>query len=456
MARENFSSGAPSSGSASGSAKPSAVASLGLHPSTMQKIIGHDAALKTLTDGLLGSRIKHHAWLLTGPKGVGKATLAYHVIIKLLSRATPDSGIVMVPKDNIVVDKKTASNDDAMPDLFGGDLPAALPNVLPMDNLVDAPADEKKPIATANIISAVDIAKQLRDGSHPHFLLLDKTMASATADTDGDDKPAARDGKKTQITVGMVRGISGFLSFHGFDKNLPRIVMIDGAEDMNPAAANALLKNLEEPPQNTIFFLISHRPGILPATIRSRCFLLPLNPLPPEKLLSALGSLLPTANPAEQAAMAGLAAGRLGRAVEIYNEAGLNIYRDWLDFFINPDNEKPARRKKFLTNLLAQENPPRAQLFLSMVEAFFLRLARHAEKTFLPADGSAQALFADEEKTFDLFLASRELKDWLDFWQMQKTAFGRGFPPKNLNRDYLVLQLLDETNDALHHRWLPA
>ncbi len=433
------------------------------HPLLVKKIIGHDAALKILTDGLLAGQPKHHAWLLTGPQGVGKATLAYHIIVKLLSRGARQDGVMMMaPKENITEsasDGKKAIGLFAEEDLFAGGLdlgempakPAAnIPAGAASQNAGAIPADNSTGMAAGgagniNRTNEEEVIKQLRDVSHPHFLLLDKNIDTAEEKGEGDeaDNKASPRTKKNQITVAMARKISAFFSFHGFDKNLPRVVLIDGAEDMTPAAANALLKNLEEPPPNSIFFLISHRPGLLPATIRSRCFMLPISRMADDKLSHLLAQLVPTIQPVENDALTALAGGRLGRAIELYQEAGLNIYRDWLDFFLNPQKEWADRKKKIITTLLAQERPARAQLFLSLVEDFFLRMAHYIHKT------TKNYSFSDEEKVFQLFLSRQDIAKWLDFWQTQKEFFQLGFAPKNLNRDYLVTQLLDETSELL-------
>ncbi|GFZ87422.1 hypothetical protein RLOatenuis_7550 [Rickettsiales bacterium] len=77
--------------------------------------------------------------------------------------------------------------------------------------------------------------------------------------------------KEGVISVNDVRRINGFLhSTPAFSKW--RIVLIDSIDCMSHSAINAMLKILEEPPDHSLFFLISHRPGVLPATIKSRCF----------------------------------------------------------------------------------------------------------------------------------------------------------------------------------------
>ncbi|MCX8515662.1 MAG: hypothetical protein ORN57_01525, partial [Alphaproteobacteria bacterium] len=58
-------------------------------------------------------------------------------------------------------------------------------------------------------------------------------------------------------------------------------------------------------------------------------------------------------------------------------------------------------------------------------------------------------IFEQEQKIFDVFLAQGSLRRWLDFWQRQEEMLTLGFPVKNLNRDYLLMQLLDETAEQL-------
>src|SRR5690606_2312407 len=70
-----------------------------------------------------------------------------------------------------------------------------------------------------------------------------------------------------------------------------RVVIVDPVDDLNTAAANALLKNLEEPPARTVFLLVAHQPARLLPTIRSRCMKIALEPLPDAELLAVLDGL---------------------------------------------------------------------------------------------------------------------------------------------------------------------
>lgn len=110
-----------------------------------------------------------------------------------------------------------------------------------------------------------------------------------------------------------------------------RVCIVDAADDMNVNAANALLKILEEPPPNAILLLISHAPGSLLPTIRSRCRRLALKPLDDEGLLPALDRLLPDLDVAERRGLAVLAEGSPGRAVMLAAQGGLKLLHGLLD-----------------------------------------------------------------------------------------------------------------------------
>ena len=121
---------------------------------------------------------------------------------------------------------------------------------------------------------------------------------------------------RREIVVDEVREVTQFLRRTAGEGGW-RIVIIDGAEHMNTNAANALLKLLEEPPMGALLFLVCHAPGLLPATIRSRCRRLRLSPLVEEDVATLLGRTLPEMPPAERATLATLAEGSIGRALRL-------------------------------------------------------------------------------------------------------------------------------------------
>src|SRR5262249_22318261 len=109
-----------------------------------------------------------------------------------------------------------------------------------------------------------------------------------------------------------------------------RVVIVDALDALNLNAANALLKVLEEPPANALLLLIAHAPGAALATIRSRCRLLRLPPLDDAALDGLLQRLRPDLDAPERAGLAGLAEGSAGRALDLIERGGLEVYRDML------------------------------------------------------------------------------------------------------------------------------
>lgn len=194
------------------------------HPRMTEAFFGHTAAEAQLATGLATGNL-HHAWLLVGPSGVGKATLAYRFARAALSGAEGGAG------------------------LFAGD-----------DKL--------------SVHSESRASHLLRALSHPDLLVLRRPY----------DIKAKR--FKTNITVDEVRRLRDFLG-HKQSGEAWKVVIVDSADELNVNAANALLKSLEEPPAGAIFFLISSMPGRLLTTIRSRCRQLNLLPLEDAALRSA-------------------------------------------------------------------------------------------------------------------------------------------------------------------------
>lgn len=104
---------------------------------------------------------------------------------------------------------------------------------------------------------------------HPDFLLLDPAKES-DGDEDSLAAPEKERRRRREIDVGQVRAAGGFIRLSPA-RQRARVVMLQPAESLNPVAANALLKDLEEPPATARFILVSNAPGRLLPTIRSRC-----------------------------------------------------------------------------------------------------------------------------------------------------------------------------------------
>lgn len=230
-------------------------------PSENPHLVGHEEAARMLARAYATGKL-HHAILLAGPPGIGKATLAFHLAHHLLTHTDPGRAPATI----------------AAPD----------------------------PAAQAFRLVAQD--------AHPSLLHLTRPWVEK-------DKKF-----KTVITVEEIRRVSRFLSMTVHDGGY-RIVIVDPADDMNTSATNALLKSLEEPPQRTLFLLITHSLGRLLPTIRSRCQIVRLQPLEDDALLGLLDRI--SANtPTEERARRDLAqrsAGSPRNAVLLAEYGGLEI-----------------------------------------------------------------------------------------------------------------------------------
>lgn len=190
--------------------------------------------------------------------------------------------------------------------------------------------------------------------------------------------PLEKDGVAARnISVDQVRGLQRLihsapsLSDH-------RIVVIDSADDLERGAANALLKILEEPPANLLFFLVCHAPGRLLPTIRSRCRTLRFDPLDDSAMRAALRSVDETLLPQEVDALVRAGNGSPGQALRY---AGLNLFdiEQVLDGLASVPDPGNARRLALAKALALKSAKPRYEAFLERAPAFIAEAARHRQ-----------------------------------------------------------------------------
>ena len=193
------------------------------HPRETTDLFGHREAETALLNAYRSGRIPH-AWLIGGAQGIGKATLAYRMARFVLAHGDPLAADVQ-RADNLNVD----ANDPA--------------------------------------------ARRIVAGAHGGLLVLQRTA---------NDKGVMR----TVITVDETRET---ISFFGSTAAVEgwRVCVVDTVDELNPNAANALLKVLEEPPQQSLFLLVSHAPARVLPTILSRCRKLLLRPLGTDDVIRA-------------------------------------------------------------------------------------------------------------------------------------------------------------------------
>jgi DNA polymerase III subunit delta' len=284
-------------------------------------LFGHDEAVAAVRAGLDSGRL-HHAWLIAGPPGVGKGLFARKAGLRAVAEGQGYQG----PPNLDVPDDFTAARwvaAEAHPDF----------------KLVEREVWEKNK-------KDVLVPKDKRSGEDP-----------------------ARN-----IRVAQIRSLRESLaSTTSVSKR--RAVVIDSIDDLEPAAANALLKSLEEPPASTVFFLVSHSPERLLPTIRSRCRLLRLGPLDRGAMEQALRFALPDAPADEIAALAEAGQGAPGRALgwRGLDMPGLERSLKQLAATGDPAN---AQRSSLAFSLSQKAARRRYEAFLARAPAFIAAEAR--------------------------------------------------------------------------------
>jgi DNA polymerase III subunit delta' len=234
------------------------------HPRETSELFGHREAEIALLNAYRSGRIAH-AWLIGGAQGIGKATLAYRM-----------ARFVLAHRD------------------------AHAPHVQRAESLWIDPNDP--------------VARHIAAGAHGGLLALERTL---------NDKGVLR----TVITVDETRET---ISFFGSTAAVEgwRICIVDTVDELNPNAANALLKILEEPPQQSLFLLLSHAPARVLPTIQSRCRKLPLRPLSTEDVIRAVARA--TLRALDDAALAEAAAaseGSVAHALTLLGGDALKLHQ---------------------------------------------------------------------------------------------------------------------------------
>jgi len=262
---------------------------------------GMDAQIAAVRAAVAGDRV-HHAWLLAGPVGIGKATFASWAAALLLDAEDPAS-------------------------------------------------------AGARLLAA---------GSHPDFVHLTRLPNEKT-------EKLAR-----SITVDQVRAMRQRLT-SSTAIAARRVILIDSADDLEGhGGPNALLKSLEEPPSGTIFLLVSHRPGSLLPTIRSRCRVLPFRPLDSAAMAHVLEDHLPDIDADERTRLIAAADGAPSKAIAL-SQLDIGAIDAALAAIARSGDASNAIRSSLSQTLSTKAAQPRYEAFLDRAPRMIADHARGAD-----------------------------------------------------------------------------
>jgi DNA polymerase-3 subunit delta' len=232
-----------------------------LAPRANPALLGQGAAEQELLQAVSAGRLPH-AWLIAGPSGIGKATLAFRFARYLFAGRDRLANSLAVASDNPVFRRVAASG-------------------------------------------------------HADLLTVERQF----------DEDKGR--QKKDIAVDDVRKIAPFLRLTAAEGGW-RVVILDGADGMNRAGQNAVLKILEEPPTGALLMLLTERPSALLPTIRSRCRLLTMPPLEDSVVDRLLAAHRPDLDAAARAGLVRIAAGSIGRALDIARHDGLDLLAEFI------------------------------------------------------------------------------------------------------------------------------
>ncbi len=306
-------------------------------PWRRDRLLGHETAEKTMLAAHQSGRL-HHAWLLAGPRGIGKATLAWRFARFLLA-------------------------GQAQSGLFGASDSLDVPADAPGRSLVDA-------------------------RSHPDLFHLRRTLNPDTGRM------------RAEIAVDDVRELGAFMHMTPAMGQW-RVAIVDAADEMNRNSANAVLKILEEPPPNAVLLIVAHAPGRLLPTIRSRCRRLVLQPLSDEIVVRLLGDYAPGVKEEERAVLARLSEGSIGRALELAGAGSLELYREMVDVLATLPELDMARLHGFAERFARRGEEANAawRSLNYLFDSWLKGLARHAAvggeaAAIVPSERGLQARLA--------------------------------------------------------------
>lgn len=283
-------------------------------PAENMRLFGHAGAEHFLAQSYRSGK-GHHAILIEGPEGIGKATLAFRFANHVLTHPEPAE----------------APEEIADPD----------PNSI--------------------------VSRQIASGASHNLLHLTRPVDEKTGKV------------KSAITVDEVRRAGKFFSQTSGTGNW-RIVIVDPADDLNRNAANAILKILEEPPKRSLFLVLTHAPGKLLPTIRSRCLPLQLKPLASDAMRDAMTNLgFDLSGPNAQKVLAS-ADGSVSEALKLINYGGLDIMTAFETIL---SGQEPAIRKdmhKLAEVLAGKDSETIFDFFVALVTGYVMGEARKAAR----------------------------------------------------------------------------
>jgi DNA polymerase-3 subunit delta' len=300
-------------------------------PKNNPHLFGHESAEARWQQDMDSGKLAH-GWIISGSKGIGKATFAYKIARMMLG----DSG-------------------------------------------------------------------RIASGAHSDLLVVEPEF---------DEKKGEQ---KSSISVEQARGIAEFLSLTP-GEGAWRVVIIDSVDQLNPAGANAILKILEEPPPQALLLLISHNPGMLLPTIRSRAAMLKLAPLSDKDFDKAMTALKPDLEPEKLQALRALSGGSPGLAAEYAGQGAPELYDQMLDVLTTLPALDTGKVHTFAEQFGGPGTHAQFKLFSELALCVFARVTKTASG--LPVEA-----IANEGSVLEKLAALHPPAVWAAKWQQAQDQF---------------------------------
>ncbi len=319
------------------------------HPRDTLRLIGQEAAETDFVDAFNTGRL-HHAWMLTGPRGVGKATLAWRIARFLLATPAPDAGGMFAPE----------------------------------------------PARTLEISPDHPVAQRIASGGEGRIRNVTRSVNEKTGKL------------RSEIVADDIRALNAFFQMSAPDGGY-RVVIIDDADLMNVTAANALLKMLEEPPARALLLLISHQPSGLLPTIRSRCRVLPLKTLSEVQVAEAMAQAGVAAQ--NTAGLTALSGGSVGGAMRLSLLGGAQLYAELVALMETLPRMDRPRALKLAEAAAARGAEAKRDLLFVLIDLLLSRLARTGATGTPPA---LEAVPGEAAMLVRLSPDARQARVWAD------------------------------------------
>jgi len=365
-----------------------------LLPRTTFDLTGHEGAEGLFLDAFNAEKI-HHAWMISGPKGIGKATLAYKMARFLLNNPP---------------------GDDQGPGLFGETL-------------------EKIALSSIDTDSGTSANHLITAGSNPDLMVVERSEDPKTGKM------------RNNILVDDVRTINEF--FHKTSTAGGwRVAIVDTADEMNRNAANAILKILEEPPKNSILIILAHAPGKLLPTIKSRCRMLPLKPLKSITVKEILQKNFPDKEGNVLDGYVALSNGSPGYAISLIEHKGLKLYREMLGLLSTMPNINVPLMHDFAGAITTKKSGDMFLLFSEMLSQFISRMIRHVSYHGTNHTHNIKEALENEFELMEELGTIIPLDQWADLWEKISEKM-MATDLLNMDKKQTVIDILNMISSAL-------